>query len=51
VQEAEPVEHLCEKCKAYSDDWKPTADKLWGCGHFTKKGYVNFAKPEEKAAM
>ncbi len=51
VEQAEPVEHLCEKCKEYAENWTPTANKLWGCGHFTKKGYVNFASEEEKAKL
>ncbi|MGI6014304.1 MAG: radical SAM protein [Oscillospiraceae bacterium] len=29
LQSPEPVEHLCEKCKAYAADWAPTADRLW----------------------
>ena len=51
VEQAEPVEHLCEKCKEYAGNWTPTANKLWGCGHFTKQGYVNFASEEEKAKL
>ncbi len=51
VEEKEPVEHLCEKCKEYAENWTPTANKLWGCGHFTKQGYVNFASEEEKAGL
>ena len=51
VEQAEPVEHLCEKSKEYADNWTPTANKLWGCGHFTKRGYVNFASEEEKAKL
>ena len=37
--------------KEYAKEWQPTADRLWNCGHFTQKGYVNFAKDEEKAAL
>ena len=51
VEQAEPVEHVCEKCREYAKEWTPTADKLWSCGHFTQKGYVNFANEEEKAAL
>lgn len=29
----ESAEHLCEKCKAYADCWKPEADKLWAEEH------------------
>ena len=27
----ESVEHLCAKCDQYAAQWKPVADKLWGC--------------------
>ena len=26
----EPVDHLCDKCEAYAEEWKPTAEELWG---------------------
>lgn len=29
LQSPESAEHLCNKCKAYAAQWKPTADKLW----------------------
>lgn len=51
VEQKEPVEHLCDKCREYADNWAPTAEKLWGCSHFTKKGYVNFASEEEKTNL
>lgn len=25
----ESVDHLCDKCRGYSENWKETADKLW----------------------
>lgn len=25
----ESVEHLCEKCHIYADQWRPTAERLW----------------------
>lgn len=28
-QSPEAVEHLCSKCDAYADCWKPEAEKLW----------------------
>ncbi len=51
VQAAESVEHLCEKCHEYAANWEPVANKLWGCGHFEKQGYVNFASADEKAKI
>ena len=29
LEAPESAEHLCEKCKAYADCWKPKAEKLW----------------------
>lgn len=26
-----PPEHLCAKCDQYAAQWKPAANKLWGC--------------------
>ncbi len=28
-QSRESVEHLCEKCVSYAENWKPVAEKLW----------------------
>src|SRR5699024_6960950 len=25
----ESVDHLCDKCVSYAENWKPTAEKLW----------------------
>lgn len=33
LEAPESAEHLCEKCKAYADCWKPEADKLWAAEH------------------
>lgn len=29
LQSPETVEHLCDKCKGYAENWKPVAEKLW----------------------
>lgn len=29
LQSPESVEHLCDKCEKYANDWKPVAEKLW----------------------
>ncbi|MGN0599789.1 MAG: radical SAM protein [Oscillospiraceae bacterium] len=31
MQSPESVEHLCDKCDAYAENWVGTADKLWEC--------------------
>jgi heterodisulfide reductase subunit B len=33
LQSPESAEHLCAKCDAYAQCWKPTADKLWEEAH------------------
>ena len=33
LEAPESAEHLCEKCRAYADCWRPEADKLWGQEH------------------
>ena len=29
LQQEEPVEHLCGKCRSFAKDWAPVADVLW----------------------
>ena len=29
LQSPEPVDHLCDKCTPYAENWKPTAEALW----------------------
>ena len=48
VEQAESVEHLCDKCREYAEEWKPVADKLWEEHPLHKKGYANF-KPGNSA--
>ena len=33
LEAPESAEHLCEKCKAYAQCWKPEAEKLWAEDH------------------
>jgi len=42
----ESVEHLCEKCRPYSEAWKPVADKVWSEETHKKPVYENYT--EEK---
>ena len=32
-QAPESVDHLCDKCVSYAEDWAPTAEKLWAERH------------------
>ena len=33
LQSPESVDHLCDKCVSYAQNWAPTAEKLWQCSH------------------
>lgn len=33
MQSPEAVDHLCDKCVNYAENWIPTADRLWKCSH------------------
>lgn len=33
MQSPESVDHLCDKCVDYAQNWTPTAEKLWDCSH------------------
>ena len=44
LQSPETPEHLCEKCKAYAENWKPCADKLWNAVEHKKPAYENYKK-------
>ena len=37
LQSPESAEHLCGKCDAYANCWKPEAEKLWTQRQETKK--------------
>lgn len=44
LQSEENVEHLCDKCREYAENWKPEAEALWEKQHFVQKGYCNYKK-------
>ena len=44
LQSPETPEPLCEKCKAYAENWKPCADKLWNSVEHKKPAYENYKK-------
>lgn len=33
LQSPESVDHLCDKCVKYAQDWAPTAERLWHCSN------------------
>lgn len=44
LQSPESAEHLCGKCQAYADAWKPCADKLWEDTNYHKPKYENYKR-------
>lgn len=47
LKSPESVEHLCDKCYAYAENWQPEADKLWTASQEKKAAKK---KAEEEAA-
>ncbi len=37
LQSPESVDHLCDKCVDYAENWTPTAEKLWTCSQNCKR--------------
>lgn len=50
LESPETVEHLCEKCKAYADTWKPEAEAIWAKQIHKVPKYENYA-PENKTVQ
>ncbi|MFA9463199.1 MAG: radical SAM protein [Velocimicrobium sp.] len=44
LQSPESVEHLCDKCREYSDTWSPEAKVLWNLKTHKKPVYENYKK-------
>lgn len=44
LQSPESAEHLCDKCHAYADNWRPCAEKLWAETKVAKHSYENYKK-------
>ncbi len=44
MESPETVEHLCNKCKAYADEWKGHADKIWAEETHKTPQYTNYKK-------
>ena len=36
-QSPESADHLCDKCVAYAENWKPCAENLWSCSQCKKR--------------
>ena len=44
MESPETVEHLCNKCKAYADEWKGHADIIWNEETHKTPQYTNYKK-------
>ena len=44
LESPETVEHLCDKCKKYAEDWAPFADAVWSETPAPKYSYTNYKK-------
>ena len=55
LESPETVEHLCAKCDAYAEAWKPVAEEYWQSHEHNRRGYENYSKektePPELAAF
>ena len=50
LQSPETVDHLCDKCKAYADNWQPVADEIWSHTKIRESRYENYKdwKPNQQ---
>ena len=42
LESPETVEHLCDKCKTYADNWQPSAEEIWNSTPHKKPSYTNY---------
>jgi MoaA/NifB/PqqE/SkfB family radical SAM enzyme len=42
LESPEPVEHLCEKCKPYAEEWKADAEAIWNSKEHKERAYENY---------
>lgn len=47
LESIEEVDHLCDKCKQYAQNWKGPASEIWNADTHKKQGYQNYA-PENR---
>ena len=44
LESPETVEHLCAKCDAYAETWKPVAEEYWQSHEHNRRGYENYSR-------
>ena len=47
LESIEEVDHLCDKCKQYAQNWEEPASEIWNADTHKKQGYQNYA-PENR---
>ena len=47
-ESAESVEHLCEKCDNYAQEWAPVAKEIWDSQKHKKLPYENYTKEKRE---
>ena len=47
LESIEEVDHLCDKCKQYAQNWGGPASEIWNADTHKKQGYQNYA-PENR---
>ena len=47
LESIEEVDHLCDKCKQYAQNWEGPAAEIWNADTHKKQGYQNYA-PENR---
>ncbi len=47
-QDPEDVDHLCDKCESYAENWKPVADKIWADRQVEKEKMAEAAAAADK---
>ena len=48
LESPESVDHLCEKCDAYSKEWAPVADKIWAEQSHKRPAYENYTEEKKE---
>lgn len=46
-ESAESVDHLCDKCDSYAEEWKPFAEEIWASQTHKRPSYENYT-PEKR---
>ena len=42
LESPETVEHLCDKCEPYAENWQPSAEEIWNSTTHKEPSYTNY---------